>query len=166
MSQERDVWGCCEAMGPGPGLFSSGGKTQNLKIPHPLLINFTTKLLICTSWSCLYSWSLLYRLLQHDIHGVSWAHSVIIIWKPPSASACTSHYTWLFTCLLERHVSTTYTFLPSQCFALICWDATVVHLQGLLTYSFRAQADISGWNRKNVNFVRFLPFSSYAAMIA
>lgn len=162
MSQERNVWGCCEAMGPGPGLFSSGGKTQNLKIPHPLLINFTTKLLICTSWLCLYSWSLLYRLLQHDIHGVSWAHSLIIIWKPPSASACTSHYTWLFTCLLERHVSPPHT---------LSYLASVLHRYAgmprwCIFRDFSPTADISGWNRKNVNFVQFLPFSSYAAMIA
>ena len=107
----------------------------------------------------------IFRLLQHDIHGIPWAHSACH--HHPKATFCISLYQPLY---MAVHLSPWKTHVPPP--KTLSYPAHVLHRyagmhpEALPIYCICAQADIPGWNRKNVNRAWFLHFSSYAATAA
>lgn len=100
--------------------------------------------------SCLYPYSLIFIFSNiTPVMPLELIQPVIIIQKPPSGSACTSHCTWSYVYVPKRHMSQ-----PKALSYLAC----VLHRHAGMpqwcilrhpTYCTCAQADIPGWNRKN-----------------
>lgn len=129
--------------------------SQSNALTHLFLTISTIKPLTCISCLCLYSSSLFFELLQHDIHCISWAHSACHC--HPTAAFwiilyCTAH--WI---VLKHFLAQPVYFIEMLgCLSAAPWGSSdLLHL-------------FTGWyfqleQKKNLNCLWFLPFFSYAA---